>query len=136
MSKRKKIQPDHIKSVRRFLQDLAKAKLETEGTKDLVIKDTSISKSSLEAMVYRGEGGLDAWTELLFCLYGISPHQIASLLAEMKNQLRKNKKLSEGQILFSEICDELSEDKRHFWSGIITAAEELKPPFAIKRTTK
>jgi hypothetical protein len=133
MSKRKKTQPEYIKAVRRFLQSLAKAQLDAEGARESVFKKTNITKSSLEAMLYRGEGGLDSWVELLAHLYHISPQQIVALLAESKNTLKKSQKLTEGQILFSELSDQLSEDKRHFWASVIHTAEGIKAPVNVKK---
>lgn len=133
MAKKKKNQPEHVKAVRRFLQDLAKSQLEAEGARESVFKKTSITKSSLEAMIYRGEGGLDAWVELLTHLYHVSPTQIIAMLAESKSTLKKSQKLSEGQILFSDLSDQLSEDKRHFWTSVIETAEGLKAPQSSKK---
>lgn len=133
MSKRKKTQPEYVKAVRRFLQDLAKAQLEVDGARESVLKKTTITKSSLEAMLYRGEGGLDAWVELLTHLYNISPQQIIGILAESKNTLRKSQKLTAGQVLFSELSDQLSEDKRHFWGSVIQTAEDFKSPATSRK---
>lgn len=133
MSKGKKGQPEQVRVFRKLLQDLAKLRLEDTDAREGVLKETSITKSSLGAMVYRGEGGLDAWLELLTYLYDLKPQQIIALISDLKTHLKKHQKLSAGQLLFYQLCDDLSEDKRHFWAGLINAAEELEPPFSIKR---
>ncbi len=122
----------HVAMFRQVLQELVRGKLEGVG-REAVYLGTSIQKSALDAMVYRGEGGLDAWVELCLFLFGIEQEGLPRFVEQFRQFFLSNVQMSHGEKLWTQTGVRLSEDKRHFWSGIVNFVEEVRPPFQIKQ---
>lgn len=111
--------------VRLFLRGLAKARLTTNKEKEIAEKKTKISKSAIDSMIYHGKGGLNAWTILIAYLYNLSSSQVEQLLTESRELLRKRRKLNEIELKWSNLSEELSEDKKSFWYDLIRAMDPI-----------
>ncbi len=104
-----------------------------EAKKEL-LKGLEISASALEAMLYRGSGGMDAWVELFGALTEMNPEQLDLALTEIQDTLKKKRKLSKGDAAWIKRGDSLPEDKKLFWTDLIAVMEELEGgPYTIQR---
>lgn len=136
-----------IKEFRKLLQEVARAKMLemssrlktgkiSGAVRDEVVANTPITSSSLEGMVYRGEGGLDAWVILYVYLYKLNPKQFMTMLVEIKEVFKSKRKITAGEARWSQLSDQLTEDKRLFWSDIIDVIENAPTEYTITRKTK
>lgn len=130
MSNRKRQAPAHILEIRLLLQELAKGHIKTAEDKAKASKQTSLSKSYIDQMIYQGKGGLDAWLELLLYIYDLKPDQLEPLIIEVVKSLKKSRPISEGQAAFIKFAETLNEDRLQFWSSLISFSEssKLTPP--------
>lgn len=125
--------------VRVFLCSLAKAKISTKKDKEKASKAIDVTGSAVEAMIYHGKGGLDAWSKLIAYLYDLSPNQVINLLTELRDSLRKKSKLKEADVQWSTLTEQLSEDRKYFWHDLIRAMEpvyEIRKRKARKKKTQ
>jgi len=104
-----------------------------EAKKEL-LNGLEISPSALEAMLYRGSGGMDSWVGLFGALTDLSPEQFDLALTEMREVLKKKRKLSKGDSAWIKRGEALSEDKKLFWDSLIGFMEEFDGgPYSIQR---
>lgn len=115
---------------RNLLQALGRDKLSNKESKLRANKATDIKEGAMDSMLYRKAGGLDAWVTLLTYLYDIKTSQLSEMFLEIKEFLRKKRKLPKAQLLWADMGDKLSDDRKHFWCDIIKAIE---PSYEIKR---
>lgn len=127
---------ENTKEFREMLQNIARAQFPDKKSKALAEKHTGISRSSIDNMLYSGEGGLDAWVALLSYAYKIKPKQLTSVFVEIKELFRRKRKLSQSEILWSKLDDQLSEDEKFFWHQAITTVSGIKSDFNIKKKRK
>lgn len=127
---------------RNFLQEVARAKMlemsenPTSGmisgkVLKIAANHTCISESSLQGMVYSGTGGLDSWVKLFAYLFNLSPKQLTRFLVEIKELLKTKRKISEGETRWSQLGDQLTEDKLLFWGDAIEIMENASPEYQI-----
>lgn len=136
MSKRQKTATSNSLVFRELVQKLAKNKLRSREDIANAAERTSLSKTHIGQMVYQGKGGMDAWAELLFDLYGLSPNQVEGLFHLAIKNLQKGTPISETKRNLEKVLISLPEDKLWFWLSLITAAEGIKPTFTIKKNKK
>jgi hypothetical protein len=141
MSPKKQKSASLSQTFREFLRTLALSMINAkfkdssmaEAKKDL-LKGLDISASALEAMLYRGSGGMDAWVELFGALTEMNPEQLDLALTEIQDTLKKKRKLSKGDAAWIKRGESLPEDKKLFWTDLIAVMEELEDgPYTIQR---
>lgn len=104
-----------------------------EAKKEL-LKGLDISPSALEAMLYRGSGGMDTWVDLYGALTEMNPEQLDLALTEIQDTLKKKRKLTKGDAAWIKRGESLSEDKKLFWTDLIATMEDLEGgPYTIQR---
>lgn len=128
--KRKKDLNEIPEQTRLFLRDLAKSRINSAKEKKDAAKAADVSEAAIETMIYHGKGGLNAWVKLIAYLYELSADQVKSLLTELRNSLRKNRKLSEIELKWSELTEQLTDDRKKFWHDVI---QMIDPVYKIKR---
>lgn len=136
MSKRSKAPSAYAVALRELAQKLAKNKLNSREDIVDASKRTSLSKTHIGQMVYQGKGGMDAWAELLFTLYDLTPSQIEGLFHLAIKNLQKGIPISESKRNMEKVLSGLSEEKLWFWLSLIMASEGIKPSFTIKKNKK
>lgn len=140
MSPKKKPR-DLSQTFREFLRTLALSMITAkfrdlsmaEAKKEL-LKSLDISPSALEAMLYRGSGGMDAWVDLFGVLTGMDPEQFDMALTELQDTLKRKRKLAKGEIAWIKRGESLSDDKKLFWTDLIGMMEDIEGgPYTIQR---
>lgn len=105
----------------------------TEAKKEL-LKKIEISPSALEAMLYRGSGGMDTWVTLFVALSDTDAESFDLALTELQDILKRKHKLTKGDAAWIKRGESLSDDKKLFWSDLISFMEEVDDgPYAIQR---
>lgn len=141
MSPKKEKSTGLSEAFREFLRALALSMISSkfpnstmaEAKKEL-LKGMEISPSALEAMLYRGSGGMDTWVELFGRLTDMKPEQFDSALTEIQDSLKRKRKLTKGAIAWIKRGDALSDDKKLFWTDLIGMMEEAEEgPYVIQR---
>lgn len=135
MKKKKPLQ-QATKNLRHFLKSLAREKLTSKEDREKAAKYFDFSESTINGMVYRGEGSMDAWVTMVCYLYKIKTGELDDFFQEVKSLFRKRRKLSSAEIVWGNTEGKLSEDKKFFWCGVIQAVEEFKPSFTIRKNKK
>lgn len=133
MGKTQKDQSSYASALRELLQKLARNKLRSREDIADAAKRTTLSKSYIGQMVYQGKGGMDAWAELLFTIYDLTPSQAEGLFHLAVKKIEKGTPSSDSKRNIEKILNSLSEDKLWFWLSLIVAAEGIKPSFRIKK---
>lgn len=107
--------------------------LDTKAKKQAAKVATGLEVGTIDGMIYHGRGGIEAWQSLLTYVFGINDKQFEAILIEIKDLLRKKIKPTPGQLLWSKVGDELSEDEKIFFAELALAHKNLKPPFEVKQ---
>jgi hypothetical protein len=122
--------------VRKVFMTYVRPYLDTRQKKEAARNATELEIGTLDGMIYYGRGGIEAWQSLLTYVFDISDKQLQAVLTEIKEVLRKRIKLTPGQMLWSQVGDELSEDEKIFFAELALAHKRLKPPFEVKQKKK
>lgn len=141
MSSKKPKNDNLSHTFREFLRTLALSMISAkfkdssmaEAKKEL-LKNLDVSASALEAMLYRGSGGMDTWVQLFGALTEMNPEQLDLALTEIQDTLKKKRKLTKGDAAWIKRGESLSEDKKLFWTDLIAVMEDLEGgPYTIQR---
>lgn len=124
--KTKKPQDPIAKEFRKMLQALIRRELPDAKSRAQATKATKINPNSLGNMLYDGKGGMDSWVTLLAYCFKLRPTQLEPLFVQIKESLRKQRKLTPDEIAWSKLGDKLSRDRRLFWCEAIQALEDIE----------
>ena len=122
--------------IRKTFMVFVRPHLDSKPKKEAARDATGLELGTLDGMIYEGRGGIEAWQKLLSHVFNVTGKQMDAVLTEIKDLLRKRTKLTPGQLLWSQIGDELSEDERVFFGELARAHKHLKPSFEIKQKKK
>ena len=112
------------KPVRALLQTLVRAQVKTRAEKEKLAEFLGQAVSSVDAMIYYGEGGLDSWISALIYCYDLQPDAFSNFVHSYRDQLKKMKPIKESDRLWSEI--DLSEDEKVYWANLISASATIQ----------
>jgi hypothetical protein len=99
-------------------------------------KFTGLELGTLDGMIYDGRGGIEAWQKLLAYVFNISESDINHVLLEFKEFLGARIKMSPGELMWTKLGEQLTEDEKIFFCELAKAHKMLKPPFIIKQPKK
>jgi hypothetical protein len=122
--------------IRRVLAAFARPHLDTKAKKQAASAATQLSIGAIDGMIYDERGGISAWQNLLSYIFGVTGKRLEIVLEEIKESLRKQSKPSKGQLLWSAVGDELTDDEKIFFAELALAHKRLKPPFEVKQKKK
>lgn len=111
-------------TLRQVFQDLLKDAVKTKTDREALAKILGRSDSHIKHMIYVGEGGLDMWAKAFAAVYNLD----VSAIANLRNELRKNKPLRESDRLWFALRDELgaSEDELNLIVRCAAASLRIK----------
>lgn len=119
--------------IRKIFMTYVRPHLDSRTKKEAARHATGLEIGTLDGMIYYGAGGIEAWQKLLCYVFQISDQQLDSILIEIKEWLKKRSKPTPGQLLWSKIGDELTDDERIFFAELARAHKNLKPRFELKQ---
>lgn len=111
--------------IRALLQKLIHRKLKSKADREALAEFIGQEVSSVNNMIYSGEGGLDSWIGALAYCYKIEPKSAEKLFSELELFFRKTHPLSKADQLYFELAEQLSEDQLAFLLGLIKASIKL-----------
>jgi len=107
--------------VRDALRDFVKAKLKTLDERKQLAKYMGTSIHYINSMLYRGEGGLDAWISAIsFCL-NLDPKELATFLRE-RSPRNSTPQKSPSDRLWHDLDKILKPKQKLWWARILRAA--------------
>jgi len=122
---------------RKLLSALTRVRIKSTVDKEKAAKHLGLdTTNTIGTMMYRGQGGMDAWIILLSHLYNIKPEQLPGLFDKIKELFQSKRKLSKGEALWAKLGETLTEDEKFFWCGLAQGVQASKPPFIIKQKKK
>src|SRR5262245_9945577 len=111
----------YAESWRQFLKELLKAQVRTRKEREDLAEAMGISIHYLNSMLYRQEGGIDAWASALSIAYDLKPKDIGAFFAVLKTSLRKTTPLSKADEVWQQLGEMMSESEKHYWVSLLYA---------------
>lgn len=116
---------ERAKPIREVLRKLVHKKVKTREEREALAKVIGQSVSSVNNMIYTGEGGLDPWIGALSFCYNLDPKNVEHTLEDYERYLRKANPVSRNDRLYFELTELLSEDDLHMLLSLIKASALL-----------
>lgn len=115
---------------RKFLKELLNAKVRTKKDRDDLAQKMGVSSHYINSMLYRQEGGIDAWASALSIAYDIKVKDIGSIFTLLKTSVRKAAPLSMADELWNRLDELVDENEKFYWisllHGLIVADRDFK----------
>jgi hypothetical protein len=112
------------KEVRAFLQGLLKSKVETKEDRVELSEFLGLSLSSVEKLIYKGDGGLDAFISAVMFALKLGPEEAVEGLKTLIHGLQKHNPVDEADRIWFDL--ELSKEKKLYYASLIREAVELE----------
>jgi hypothetical protein len=122
--------------VRKIFMTFVRPYLNSREKKQEVKKRTGLALGTLDGMIYEGRGGIEAWQKLLTCVFELSEKQINIILLEFKVFLNQRSRRTPGELMWTQLGEQLTEEEKIFFGQLAKAHKQLKPPFEIKQSKK
>ena len=106
---------------REFLKELLNAKIRTKKDREALAEKMGVSIHYVNSMLYRQEGGIDAWASALSIAYDIKAKDIGSLFALLKTSLRKAAPVSRADELWQQLDELVDENEKFYWLSLLHA---------------
>jgi hypothetical protein len=119
--------------IRELLQSLIRDRVKTREEKEKLAAFLDQAVSSIDAMMYYGEGGLDSWISALMHCYDLKPEVIQNFFTSYRLALRKTKRIDESDRLWLSLEDELDANAKYYWASLIRASLSLEKELAQRR---
>lgn len=122
--------------VRKIFMAFVRPYLNSREKKQEAKKRTGLELGTLDGMIYEGRGGIEAWQKLLSYVFDISEKQINNVLLEFKEFLNQRSRRTPGELMWTQLGEQLTEEEKIFFGELAKAHKQLKPPFEIKQSKK
>jgi predicted DNA-binding protein YlxM (UPF0122 family) len=90
-----------------------------------------VSRSTVEAAVYKDKGGLDTYAAIFAQVHDIGKENLQSSLMGFLEQLSSSRP-SKSYLKWQKVASKLTENRRLFWLSILDAAIEAERKFKSK----
>ena len=125
-----------MKDIRKNFMTYVRPHLDSKSKKEAAKEATGLELSTLDGMVYYGTGGIEAWQKLLCFVFDISDRQFDSFVDDLKKRLKQRAEPSEGEKLWNEVGEMLTEDEKIFFAELARSHKQMKPHFEVKKKKK
>lgn len=122
--------------VRELLQKLLREKLKTAKSKQELASYLGLSTSAVEAMIYHGQGGLDAWIGALMHCYQIEEDTLPTVLALFLSSFSKSLTQDASDQAWCALQSELTAQEKLFWVSLIEMARQSGYPQRPRATSR
>ncbi len=112
--------------IRELLQSLVRDRVKTRIEKQKLAEFLGQSVGSLDAMLYRGEGGLDSWISALIYCYELSPEVIKDFVLNYRANVRRSSSMRESDRRWFDLDSEMSEDEKFYWVSLMAVSVKLQ----------
>ena len=106
---------------RKFLKELLNAKVRTKKDREDLAHKMGVSTHYINSMLYRQEGGIDAWASALSMAYDIKVKDIENTFALLKTSLRKTVAISKADELWNKLDEFVDENEKFYWISLLHA---------------
>lgn len=113
-----------------FFRDVLRSKIRTREAREQLAKKMGTSIHYVNSMLYRLDGGLDAWATAVSVSFELKPKDLKEFFVLLKTILRKNAPISEADKIWSRLDEYLNENEKHYWitmlEALVLADKEFK----------
>lgn len=127
---------DLVTGFRKMFQELGKGELSDLPSRLKAEKATGIAEKSIQGMIYRGSGGMDAWITLLAYCFNLKPEDPNSVFVAIKDFFRKRRKLKPEEVAWYQLGEKLSPEKKQFCTTLINTGLDLEKKQQRKKTKR
>lgn len=106
---------------RKFLKELLNAKIRTKKDREDLAQKMGVSTHYINSMLYRQEGGIDAWASALSIAYDIKAKDIGNVFMLLKTSLRKAVPISKADELWVKLDELVDENEKFYWISLLHA---------------
>jgi hypothetical protein len=114
---------------RRFLSELLRARIKTKNDRESLARAMNVSIHQVATMLYRAEGGFDAWASALSIAYGLKVKDVNGLFVLLKQAFKQTAPLSKSDEVWTKLDELVDENEKYYWvtmlQGLITADREF-----------
>ena len=111
----------YSKAWRQFLCELLSAKVRTKQDREDLAAQMGISIHYLSSMLYRQEGGIDAWASALSIAYDLKAKDIEDFFSIFKATLKKTVPLSKADHVWQRLDGLVDENEKFYWISMLHA---------------
>lgn len=96
-------------------------------SKEELAKYIGVSFSSVEGMIYRQQGGTDAWINAILFIFDLDPKKVQGGIADLRAIVTKKNPLKESDRAWHKDIDSLfTEEEKLYWLAMMKYAAKLK----------
>lgn len=106
---------------RKFLKELLNARIRTKKDREELARKMGVSIHYINSMLYRQEGGIDAWASALSITYDLKAKDIGNLFLLLKSSIQKAVPLSKADEVWQKLDDILDENEKFYWISLLRA---------------
>jgi hypothetical protein len=119
--------------IRELLQTLVRDRIKTKLDKQKLADFLEQSVGSIDAMLYKGEGGLDSWISALMFCYDMNPSNIKDFILNHQATVRRNKAVRESDKRWFDLDSLMTEDEKFYWVSLITTSIRLQKELTSRK---
>jgi hypothetical protein len=103
---------------RSFLKGLLRAKVPTKKQKEELARKMNVSVHYVNTMMYRGEGGMDAWTAALSLAYNLDLPRFFDIV---QSALNKSGTETKSDLVWQQLDKIVNENEKFYWISLLHA---------------
>jgi hypothetical protein len=115
---------------RLFLRDILRSRVRTREAREQIAKRMGTSTHYVNSMLYRLDGGLDAWATALSVAFDLKPKDLKDFFMLLRTLFRQVSPISEADKVWARLDEDLNENDKHYWitllQALIIADKEFK----------
>ena len=106
---------------RLFLRDVLRSRIRNREAREQLAKKMGTSIHYVNSMLYRLDGGLDAWATALSVAFDLKPKDLKDFFIILKTHFRQNSPISEADKTWARLDEYLNENEKHYWISLLEA---------------